>query len=1441
MKKITFWKSFFLLCALIVGSTNVWADDYERVTSTNDLVAGEKYIIVNENGGKAVGLLNNSSKLAGISVTISSNKTTLSESTNVNIITLGGTTDAYTLCGNDSKYIGWKSSTDFQTATSASTNYYRWKITFSNNNVVIKNVQDDSRLIRYYSSGSDFRAYTSSSGSTVQLYKKKTVAATALEVKTAPTKINYKVGEKLDLTGLVLDATVGGNHIDVTSGYTATIGGTAVTSGTTALNTVGAQTITFTYGGKTCNQVIHVGVLQNIALTTTSVKTEYNAGQTFDPTNLVVTANFSDEETTATEWEETVAAADYTITPSGALATTDTKVTIGYTWAEVDKTADIDITVNAATAYTVTFNAGTGSCATASLTEATGLAGVTLPTATIGVTGWTFAGWAEALTTNTEVAPTLYAAATTYHPVDNVTLYAVYKYVDGTEGEYKRATTVAEVKAAKSIIVVNSKNSKTLTYDLSNMDALSETDYKVTSTAKAVFTLSGDDSNGYTLTGNGNTIGAATLPTSNSSSTDIALTTSNNKWSIVACTNSSYTNQFVFINKNGTNVGLEYSSKWLAYKTNSSPASSQYHASKVYIPNFTIVYNSNPAAIINPSVAFTTAGNKTLYLKNTNTYNNAANVTGIAKTAVYTSSDATVASVSDAGVVTALKAGTTTITAKVEKEVGVNTEASASYVVTVKTASDVAGIKAITDLSTTSNFTADLTDAVVTYVKGNRAYIQDASGAIYVNFSEHGLTAGKKINGAVSGSVKAPNQIDEISALNLDNATVTNDGVIPDALVVTLATIVANKTDYEGKRVQVANATVTAKLELGQNSNGKISDDNKTTEMNLYAPDGDIEALKDAVGTFTGIISLYGGDTPRFNIYDQEWVSLTRNAPTAQALTFDEDAVVLDEATDEYNAFTGQAVEGAQGTVTYSKTADESNIIESLNTETGAIVLSGACGTATIKATAAAIEVTEGGITTPYTATNKSYTITVRPRWTVTFNILGTEVARREAGFEAGVTAPEVETFGNNVFQGWTDAAIDTPTNEAPTTIITDSDFDGLTGNVTYYALFGKKTTSEEDVVSTLNLKQSEPANPSTINGVTWSWSSVTFSSSGNTGMEKSKNATVTFTLPDTYIKVKKIELECPSNMAWGGDAVVVLKADETTLTSMVKDGSYTFTTDNNKEGTYTMSQTTSANAWINDFKLTYVNTAIAYNQYTTNPKDKTNIIMEDADGNKVAESIDLSAMTDATALAGVHADAITYTRTMGKLSTLYLPYASTIPDGMTAYEFNGINDAGTALNFNVVEGTTLDAYTPYVLEQEASASKTLSATNVDIVADTNGEIVKDEWTLMGTIARIENADLLAAAGTGTPYVVQSDKKWHPVQTNAAVYIPAFRAYFIASEASGARIMEMNLGGETTSIDKLDVIDDLDDNTPIFNLAGQKVTKAYKGVVIQNGKKVVRK
>ena len=94
--------------------------------------------------------------------------------------------------------------------------------------------------------------------------------------------------------------------------------------------------------------------------------------------------------------------------------------------------------------YTVTLNAGPGTCA-ASVTETSAGAGVTLPTPTLDCGDWEFAGWAtSAVATETSSKPATLLTGT-YKPTANTTLYAVYQRTEttsggGGSGDYKLVT-----------------------------------------------------------------------------------------------------------------------------------------------------------------------------------------------------------------------------------------------------------------------------------------------------------------------------------------------------------------------------------------------------------------------------------------------------------------------------------------------------------------------------------------------------------------------------------------------------------------------------------------------------------------------------------------------------------------------------------------------------------------------------------------------------------------------------------------------------------------------------------------------------------------------------------------------------------------------------------------------------------------------------------------
>ena len=89
--------------------------------------------------------------------------------------------------------------------------------------------------------------------------------------------------------------------------------------------------------------------LESISITTPPAKTEYTEGESFDPTGMVVTGHFVDADDNTNTKDEAVTG--YTISPDGALAVSDTQVTITYQ----GQTANQAITVIAAPTPTYDF------------------------------------------------------------------------------------------------------------------------------------------------------------------------------------------------------------------------------------------------------------------------------------------------------------------------------------------------------------------------------------------------------------------------------------------------------------------------------------------------------------------------------------------------------------------------------------------------------------------------------------------------------------------------------------------------------------------------------------------------------------------------------------------------------------------------------------------------------------------------------------------------------------------------------------------------------------------------------------------------------------------------------------------------------------------------------------------------------------------------------
>lgn len=153
-----------------------------------------------------------------------------------------------------------------------------------------------------------------------------------------PTKTSYVIGEKLDISGLVVTA-----HYE--DGSTKTIESGKYSLSEVDMSTTGEKTITVTYGNKTASFTITVNesaqpvekTLDSISLSG-AIKNSYVVGEELDTSGLIVTATYSDQSSAkVTGWM--VSGYDKNVVG-------EQTVTISYTEGTVTKTATFTVTVN---------------------------------------------------------------------------------------------------------------------------------------------------------------------------------------------------------------------------------------------------------------------------------------------------------------------------------------------------------------------------------------------------------------------------------------------------------------------------------------------------------------------------------------------------------------------------------------------------------------------------------------------------------------------------------------------------------------------------------------------------------------------------------------------------------------------------------------------------------------------------------------------------------------------------------------------------------------------------------------------------------------------------------------------------------------------------------------------------------------------------------------
>lgn len=188
------------------------------------------------------------------------------------------------------------------------------------------------------------------------------------------------------------------------------------------------------------------------------------------------------------------------------------------------------------------------------------------------------------------------------------------------------------------------------------------------------------------------------------------------------------------------------------------------------------------------------------------------------------------------------------------------------------------------------------------------------------------------------------------------------------------------------------------------------------------------------------------------------------------------------------------------------------------------------------------------------------------------------------------------------------------------------------------------------------------------------------------------------------------------------------------------------------------------------------------------------------------------------------------------KWNTLVLPFAVSDADVKTTFgadakivEYSNADDA----NINFTTSTKgIKANVPVLIMPAAvNAENTYTFNSVSIVvADPNPKADGTNYSFVGSY---KPYDLV-----NDDYMLYADKWW---KTEAAdsYKIKAFRAYIKANTPAAAKQLNLVIDGQTTGLKLNTVNGNIEGET--YNIAGQRVANSYKGLIIKNGKKIIKK
>lgn len=775
-------------------------------------------------------------------------------------------------------------------------------------------------------------------------------------------------------------------------------------------------------------------------------------------------------------------------------------------------------------------------------------------------------------------------------------------------------------------------------------------------------------------------------------------------------------------------------------------------------------------------------------------------------TVSYSSSVTSVADFEE-GKLTIKAPGTTTITASFAGNETYNPN-SASYTLNVAAAPlstmDDIYAKAKEVGTTVTDVTIKFNNWVVTGVSGSSTFLTDGSKGLIIYGSSTGFSAGDVLSGTVNCQLNLYNGAANVRELksNTTGLTVTTDGSVEPITVATSELSGA----HSGVLLKYTNMTY--------NSNDKT--------------------LSDGSNTITPYTSLYNYGTTFINgkKYDVTGVyTLFYNNSTNEILPRSAEDIKLVE---ELNSYAVTILPSENGTLTIK---DGETIIKD-----GDKVAEGT--TLTIECTPTDAEnyryknwqyKAEGmdafaTRTTTFTYTMPSANVQFKanfeliPTYTINWSVNGVIVKTDENVKQgAALTAPEVSAINGKNFIGWVTTPI-VASDATPAYVDPATPNTAEPKEITYYAVFATVSGSDGTTTSTLSIENYATAHEwktenkyltATFGNITANIS--TTGTGTNSGKYYVKNQTITedtwriyqsesgsITLTSSNGNIKSVIVNYFKKESGSGDN----KKYPTFLYDGNEVESGAKTTLDNASATFTVGGD-GGNIQIHSIIVEYANGSAGHSDFTTLPNGGM-----------------------FTVSAGGYD-----TPTEAYYATYYTDHCVTVPEGCEAASVN-VHDNKMYLSYTWTAGSVIPANTGIIIKANAHGIYTYPIGAEDDATDVEGTNYLYGSTTAGTTTAPEEGNYkfykLAKSGDYVGF-------YYGAAEGAAFNSGANKAYLAVPANVAANIKGFAFSDADDATAIFDVANDDNTEQTIYNLNGQRVNKAKKGIYIVNGKKVMFK